>query len=95
MPPAWCGAPSQCGATAAECVIRDGTEFSTAVRLGEVETLKESGSKALGIRVFVGKQAASTWTSDLSPQSLQQMIDSALELAKITTEDPFASLPEA
>ncbi len=85
----------QCGATAAECVIRDGTEFSTVVRLGEVETLKESGSKALGIRVFVGQRAASTWTSDLSPQGLQQMIDSALELAKVTTEDPFASIPEA
>jgi PmbA protein len=84
----------QCGATAAECVIRDGTEFSAVVRLGEVETLKESGSKALGIRVFVGKHAASTFTSDLSPRSLQQMIDSALELAKITTEDPFASIPE-
>ena len=85
----------QRGATAAECVIRDGTEFSTVVRLGEVETLKESDSKALGIRVFVGQRAANTWTSDLSPQSLQQMIDSALELAKVTTEDPFASIPEA
>jgi len=85
----------QRGATAAECVIRDGTEFSTVVRLGEVETLKESGSKALGIRVFVGQRAANTWTSDLSPQSLQRMIDSALELAKVTTEDPFASIPEA
>ena len=85
----------QCGATAAECVIRDGTEFSTVVRLGEVESLKESGSKALGIRVFVGQRAASTWTSDLSRPSLQQMIDSALELAKLTTEDPFASIPEA
>jgi len=85
----------QRGATAAECVIRDGTEFSTVVRLGEVETLKESGSKALGIRVFVGQRAANTWTSDLSQQSLQRMIDSALELAKVTTEDPFASIPEA
>jgi PmbA protein len=33
----------QAGATAAECVIREGDEFSTLVRLGEVETLKESG----------------------------------------------------
>jgi PmbA protein len=85
----------QSGATAAECIIRDGTEFSTVVRLGEVETLKESGSKALGIRVFVGQRSASTWTSDLSPESLQRMIDSALELAKLTTEDPFAGIPEA
>ncbi len=85
----------QSGATAAECVIRDGEEFSTVVRLGEVETLKESGSKSLGIRVFVGQRAASTWTSDLSPQGIQRMIDSALELAKLTTEDPFAGIPEA
>ena len=40
------------GATAAECVVREGDEFSTLVRLGQVETLKESGSKAIGVRVF-------------------------------------------
>ena len=34
------------GATAAEAVVREGNEFSTVVRLGEVETLKESGAKA-------------------------------------------------
>ena len=30
------------GATAAEAVVREGDEFSTVVRLGQVETLKES-----------------------------------------------------
>ena len=30
------------GATAAECVVREGDEFSTLVRLGQVETLKGS-----------------------------------------------------
>jgi PmbA protein len=44
------------GATLAEAVVRDGTEFSTLVRMGEVETLKESGSRALGLRVFLGQQ---------------------------------------
>ena len=43
------------GATAAECVVREGDEFSTLVRLGQVETLKESGSKAIGVRVFNGQ----------------------------------------
>ncbi len=83
------------GATAAEAVARDGSEFSTVVRLGEVETLKESGSKALGIRVFRGQRAASTWTSDLSPEGVKQMVASALELAKFTSEDPFAGVPDA
>ncbi len=82
------------GATSAEAVIGDGSEFSTVVRLGEVETLKESGSKALGVRVFRGKRAASTWTSDLSIEGVRSMVRSALELAKVTSEDPFAGLPE-
>jgi len=83
------------GATAAECVIQEGDEFSTLVRLGQVETLKESGSRAIGVRVFRGQRAASTYSSDFSRESLDKMVNSALELAKITSEDPFAGLPEA
>jgi PmbA protein len=83
------------GASAAEAVIQEGDEFSTVVRLGEVETLKESGSKALGVRVFFGKRAASTYTSDFSHEGIARMVKSALELARITSEDPFSGLPEA
>jgi PmbA protein len=82
------------GATAAECVVREGDEFSTLVRLGQVETLKESGSKAIGLRVFHGQRAASTYSSDFSRESLDRMVKSALELAKITSEDPFSGIPE-
>lgn len=82
------------GATAAECVIREGDEFSTLVRLGQVETLKESGSKSIGVRVFNGKRAASTHSSDFTSAGLDRMLKSAIELAKITSEDPFAGIPE-
>src|SRR5271167_4822488 len=82
------------GATAAECVVREGDEFSTLVRLGEVETLKQSGSKAIGIRVFNGQRAASTYSSDFSREGLDRMIKSAIELSKITSEDPFAGIPD-
>src|SRR5215831_8237759 len=84
----------QGGASTAECVIREGDEFSTVVRLGQVETLKESGSKSIGVRVFFGKRAASTYSSDFSPAGIERMLNSALELAKITSEDPYAGLPE-
>jgi PmbA protein len=84
----------QGGATAAECVAREGDEFSTVVRLGQVETLKESGSRAIGIRVFNGKRAASTYSSDFSRAGLDRMVKSALELSKITSEDPFGGIPE-
>jgi PmbA protein len=82
------------GATAAECVIREGDEFSTLVRLGQVETLKESGSRAIGVRVFFGKRSASTYSSDFSRAGLDRMVSSALQLAKITSEDPNAGIPE-
>src|SRR3954470_5025632 len=82
------------GATAAECVIREGDEFSTLVRLSEVETLKESGSKSIGVRVFNGKRAASTHSSDFTSAGLDRMLKSAIELAKITSEDPFSGIPE-
>src|SRR5713226_8082669 len=83
------------GATAAECVVREGDEFSTLVRLGQVETLKESGSRSIGVRVFNGQRAASTYSTDFSRDGLDRMVKSALELSKITSEDPFGGIPDA
>jgi len=82
------------GATAAEAIVREGTEFSTVIRLGQVETLKEAGSRALGLRVFVGKRAASTYSSDFTPDGIDHLVNGALQLARVTSEDPFAGLPE-
>ena len=83
------------GASDAEAVVREGDEFSVNVRMGEVETLKESGSRGLGLRVFLGTRSASTSTSDLTPEGIRQLVDGALALAKVTEEDPFAGIPEA
>src|SRR5580765_799515 len=85
----------QGGASAAECVVREGDEFSTVVRLRQVETLKEAGSSSIGVRVFFGQRAASTYSSDFSAAGIERMLKSALELAKITSEDPYAGIPEA
>lgn len=82
------------GATAAEAVVRDGTEFSSLVRLGQVETLKEAGSRAVGLRVFLGHKAASTYSSDFSREGMERLVKGALDLARITSEDPYAGLPE-
>jgi PmbA protein len=60
-----------------------------------VETLKESGAKVLGVRVFHGLRAASTYTSDFSPAGLDQLVSSAVSLARITSEDPVSGLPQA
>jgi PmbA protein len=83
------------GASDAEAAVREGDEFSVTVRLGEVEKLIESGSRALGLRVFRGKRSASASTSDLTPDGIRQLVDGAMALAHITEEDEFAGMPEA
>ncbi|MGA2561006.1 MAG: TldD/PmbA family protein [Terracidiphilus sp.] len=83
------------GASDAEAVVREGDEFSVNVRMGEVETLKESGSRGLGLRVFLGARSASTSTSDFTPEGIRQLVDGAVALAKVTEEDPFTGLPDA
>ncbi len=83
------------GATDAECTILEGDEFSVHVRMREVENLTEAGSRGAGLRVLAGKRTGSAYTSDLSNDGLDRMVQAALELASVTGEDPDAGLPEA
>ena len=82
------------GATDAECTISEGEEFSVQVRLGEVETLKEAGSRGAGLRILIGKHTGASYTSDLSSDGIAQMVAAAIQLAEVTTEDPFAGLAD-
>ena len=82
------------GASDAECTIAEGDEFSANVRMGELETLKEAGSRGAGLRVLIGKRMGASYTSDLTPEGIRQMVRSAIDLAALTTEDPHAGLPE-
>jgi PmbA protein len=82
------------GASDAEAVVSEGDEFSVKVRMGQVETLQESGSRGLGLRVFFGTRSASTSTSDLTPDGIRQLVEGATALAKVTEEDPFTGLPD-
>ena len=82
------------GAEGAECTIAEGDEFSANVRMRELETLKEAGSRGAGLRILVGRRTGSAYTSDLSPDGIRHLVRSAVELADITTEDPHAGLPE-
>src|ERR1051325_9148529 len=81
-------------ATEAECTISEGDEFSSNVRMREVENLKEAGSRGAGLRILIGKRTGASYTSDLSREGIELMVKSAIELAALTTEDPFAGLPD-
>src|SRR5476651_1962524 len=79
------------GATDAEAVGFEAEEFYANMRLGQVEQLVESGSHALGLRVFfadvAGQRTASTSTSDLSEEGIARLVSGAVDLAKVTGPD--------
>src|SRR5258708_36002213 len=82
------------GATAAECTISEGDEFSANVRMRELETLKEAGSRGVGLRILVGKRSASGYTSACTEDHIPLMVRQGMELAEVTSEDPHLRLPE-
>ena len=82
------------GATDAEFTIAEGDEFSALVRMRELETLKDAGSRGAGLRVLLGKRVGSAYTSDLSSEGIRKLIDSAVAIADISSEDPHADLPD-
>ena len=82
------------GATAADVVVREADEFSTTLRTGKIESLKEAASKALGLRVLLGIRSASSYSSDFSEQSLGRLVERTIAMAKVTSEDPASGLPE-
>ena len=82
------------GADAADILIAEGTDFSVTLRKGEVETLKDAGSKALGLRAFVGRRSATSYTSDFSRDALAGLVSETVAMARATGEDPAAGLPD-
>ena len=85
---------TRAGASAADVVVREGDEFSTTVRLGKIESLKEAASKALGLRAFLGARSATAFSSDFSPQSLSRLVERTIAMARVTSEDPASGLPD-
>ena len=82
------------GATAADGFLIEEREFGALVRLGDVERVTHSRDQRLSLRVFVGRASAAASTSDLSPASLERVVDEATRLARVTAEDPHAGLPD-
>jgi PmbA protein len=82
------------GATSADVVVREADEFSTTLRLGKIESLKEAASKALGLRVLLGIRSASSFSSDFSGSALGRLVERTIAMAKVTSEDPANGLPQ-
>ena len=78
------------GADVAEAVVREASELSARVRLGEVEMLREASSRSASVRLMRDGHVATTSTSDLTPSGLERFVADALELLELSEQDPFA-----
>ena len=82
------------GASAAEVLLASAESISAGVRLGEVEKLKSSRERRLGLRVFVDHASATASTAEMERDSLEEFIQNSVAMARLTAPDPWSGLPE-
>jgi PmbA protein len=85
---------ARAGASAGDAYAVEDRSFSAQVRLGRVETVKHAREQHLSLRVFVGASVAAASTSDLSEESLRRLVTEAVSLARVTSPDELAGLPD-
>lgn len=83
------------GATDAEVVGIARAEFSAEVRLGQVEKVHESNSQGIGLRVLKDGRQATCSTSETSLAALEELVTTAVNMARLTSIDEAAQLPTA
>jgi PmbA protein len=83
------------GAHEADVMLQTSTEFNVQVRKGEIETLTQSGSKGLGLRVFVDGRMGFAATSDFDAAVLERLVTSTVALAASADPKPENGLPDA
>lgn len=79
--------------TDAEVFLQTKDELSISVREGKLENWKQSGSKGMGIRVLDKGRLSFVDSTDFSKGSIDAMVDKALSLVKIASEDEHNVLP--
>ena len=82
------------GASAAEVLFISAESMQTGVRFGEVEKLKSSRERRLGLRAFCGQSSATSSTAEIERDSLLDFIAHTVELARLTAPDPWSGLPD-
>jgi PmbA protein len=82
------------GADDAEVLVRDGSELTAKIRLGEPELVQEAGSRGLGLRVLKDGKRAVTYTSDLRREALEALCAETVTLAGYAERDEYSQPPD-
>jgi len=83
---------TRAGGGEADVVAARSTDFEVKVADGEIVTLTQATSKGIGLRVFVGERMGFCTTSDFRPESLREVVERAVAMAKETADDPHNGL---
>ena len=83
------------GASDAVAEVSEGVGLSVSVRKGDTENIERNRDKSISVTVYVGKRRGNASTSDFSRAALEQTVQAAHDIARFTSEDPAAGLPDA
>ena len=82
------------GADQADAVAVSSTNASTTVRKQQIENISESTTRSVGLRVILDGRQATVSTSDVSDAAFAEIVETALELARVSEPDPYAGLAD-
>ncbi len=85
-------AAKRAGADAADAMFVENVSASVSYRLGKLEDVERSESADLGLRVFLGNKVAFVSSTDFSRDSLDQLPERAIAMARLAPEDKYAGL---
>ena len=87
-------AAEKAGADSADAIALSGASVSIDVRGGTLEQAERSEGTDIGLRVFVGKRQANVSASETSDQTIAEMAERAVLMAREAPEDPYAGLAD-
>ncbi len=83
------------GASGAEVGVSLDNGLTASVRMGEVDTVEFNHDQGFGITLYYGQRKGSASTSDSSLQAIIDTVEAASNIARYTSEDPYAGLADA
>ncbi len=87
-------AARRAGADAADTVLVASQSLEAQCRLGKTEHVERAESADLGLRVFIGRQAAIVSATGVEPRRFAELAEQAVGMARVLPEDPFTGLAD-
>ena len=75
-----------------EVFLRDGQSTTVEIRDGALENAITRGERGIGVRVLRGGHVGFAYSSDLSPDGIEDCVTSARDIASVTEPDPDVAI---